>query len=89
MLRASNLRRRRNFKTTPSSCLITSLNAYAKILGRLLAKWHARTSAASMIAGYAGASTRLDTAMKQFARTYADQVEADYEQFVRAVSRGL
>jgi hypothetical protein len=31
-----------------------------------------------MIAGYAGASTRLDTAMKKFARTYADQVEADY-----------
>ena len=43
-----------------------ALNDYARILGRLLAKGHARTSGASMIAGYAGASTRLDTAMKQF-----------------------
>lgn len=42
-----------------------------------------------MIAGYVGASTRLDTAMKHFARAYADQVEADYEALVRAVSRGV
>ncbi len=67
----------------------SALNDYARILGRLLAKGHARTSGASMIAGYVGASTRLDTAMKQFARTYADQVEADYSTFLRAVSRGL
>ena len=66
-----------------------ALKDYARILGQLLAKGHARTSGASMIAGYVGASTRLDTAMKQFARAYADQVEADYEAFVRAVSRGL
>jgi len=66
-----------------------ALHDYARILGRLLAKGHARTSGASMIAGYAGASARLDTAMKQFARTYADQVEADYEKFVGAVARGL
>ena len=66
-----------------------ALKDYARILGQLLAKGHARTSGASMIAGYVGASTRLDTAMKLFARAYADQVEADYEAFVRAVSRGL
>ena len=66
-----------------------ALNDYARILGQLLAKGHARTSGASMIAGYAGASTRLDTAMRHFARAYADQVEADYDKFVRAMSRGL
>jgi len=66
-----------------------ALNDYASILGRLLAKGHARTSGASMIAGYVGASTRLDTAMKRFARAYADQVEADYDRFVRAAARGL
>lgn len=65
-----------------------ALKDYAKILGQLLAKGHARTSGASMIAGYVGASTRLDAAMKRFARKYADQVEADYGAFVRAVSRG-
>jgi uncharacterized protein (DUF2252 family) len=66
-----------------------ALHDYARILGRLLAKGHARTSGASMIAGYAGRSTRLDIAMKRFARAYADQVEADYDKFVRAASRGL
>jgi uncharacterized protein (DUF2252 family) len=65
-----------------------ALKDYARILGQLLAKGHARTSGASMIAGYVGTSTRLDTAMKRFARGYADQVEADYGAFVRAVSRG-
>ena len=66
-----------------------ALNDYARILGQLLAKGHARTSGASMIAGYVGSSTRLDTAIKQFARAYADQVEADYDALVRAVSRGV
>jgi uncharacterized protein (DUF2252 family) len=66
-----------------------ALTDYARILGQLLAKGHARTSGASLIAGYVGASARLDTAMKHFARAYADQVEADYDAFVRAVSRGV
>ena len=66
-----------------------ALTDYARILGQLLAKGHARTSGASLIAGYVGSSTRLDSAMKQFARAYADQVEADYEAFVRAVARGV
>lgn len=66
-----------------------ALKDYARILGQLLAKGHARTSGASMIAGYAGRSTRLDIAIKHFARAYADQVEVDYDKFVRAASRGL
>ena len=66
-----------------------ALNDYARILGQLLAKGHARTSGASMIAGYAGGSMRLDTALKNFARAYADQVEGDYEKFARAVARRL
>jgi uncharacterized protein (DUF2252 family) len=66
-----------------------ALQDYARILGQLLAKGHARTSGASIIAGYVGSSTRLDSAMKRFARAYADQVESDYEALVRAVSRGI
>jgi uncharacterized protein (DUF2252 family) len=66
-----------------------ALTDYARILGQLLAKGHARTSGASLIAGYVGASARLDTAMKRFARAYADQVEADYDAFIRAVARGV
>src|SRR4029077_12270394 len=61
---------------------------YARILGRLLAKGHARTSGASMIAGYVGSSRRLDDAMCRFGRAYADQNEADHQALVRAVARG-
>ena len=66
-----------------------ALKDYARILGQLLAKGHARTSGASMIAGYVGSSRRLDTAIKHFARAYADQVEADYDALRRAVARGI
>ncbi len=60
----------------------------AGIVGHLLAKGHARTSGASMIAGYAGRSDKLDRAMARFARAYADQTEADHAELVRAVRQG-
>jgi len=61
---------------------------YAAICGRLLAKGHARTSGASMIAGYLGRSDRFDDAVGQFARAYADQNERDHAALVAAVARG-
>lgn len=66
-----------------------ALADYAAVVGRLLAKGHARTSGASMIAGYAGASDKLDRALCRFARLYADQTEADHARLVAAVDRGL
>ena len=65
-----------------------ALSDYAGICGFLLAKSHARTSGASMIAGYAGSSDKLDEALSRFARTYADQVESDHTRLVTAVRRG-
>jgi uncharacterized protein (DUF2252 family) len=65
-----------------------ALADYSAIVGRLLAKGHARTSGASMIAGYAGGSDKLDRAMTRFARAYADQTEADHAELVRAVRQG-
>jgi uncharacterized protein (DUF2252 family) len=66
-----------------------ALTDYAGILGHLLAKGHARTSGASMIAGYVGSSDKLDAALCRFARAYADQTEADHEALVQAVARGI
>jgi uncharacterized protein (DUF2252 family) len=66
-----------------------SLSDYAGICGYLLAKSHARTSGASMIAGYIGGSDKLDQMLSRFARAYADQVESDHAQLVGAVRRGL
>ena len=65
------------------------LSDYADVVGHLLAKGHARTSGASMIAGYAGKSDRLDDALCRFARLYADQTEADHHELELAVKRGL
>ena len=65
-----------------------ALGDYAGILGHLLGKCHARTSGASMIAGYVGASDKLDRALWRFARAYADQTEADHAVLVAAVQAG-
>lgn len=66
-----------------------ALTDYAGIVGHLLAKGHARTSGASMIAAYVGGSDRLDAALCRFARAYADQTEADHQKLVKAVARGV
>jgi hypothetical protein len=65
-----------------------ALTDYAGVCGLLLAKGHARTSGASMIAGYVGASGKLDEALSQFAQAYADQTERDHAALVEAVRTG-
>jgi uncharacterized protein (DUF2252 family) len=84
------VRQFRNMKgTIPLDAIdAAALTDYAGILGHLLAKGHARTSGASMIAGYAGSSDKLDQALAKFARAYADQNEADHASMVQAVRRG-
>ena len=84
----------RQFRNMKGTIAVDSLDSartadYAGICGRLLAKAHARTSGASMIAGYVGSSRKLDTAMCRFARAYADQTERDHQSLVQAVARGL
>ncbi|MEV7627668.1 DUF2252 domain-containing protein [Actinoplanes sp. NPDC089786] len=84
----------RQFRDMKGAIVVDDLSAgalsdYAGICGYLLAKSHARTSGASMIAGYVGSSDKLDEALSRFARTYADQVESDHETLVSAVRRGL
>ena len=64
------VRQFRNMKgTIPLDAMdATALIDYAGIVGQLLAKGHARTSGASMIAGYLGRSERVDDALCVFAR---------------------
>jgi uncharacterized protein (DUF2252 family) len=84
------VRQFRNMKGTVALDSIdpAALSDYAGIVGHLLAKGHARTSGASMIAGYVGSSDNLDRALSRFARLYADQTEADHNALVQAVERG-
>jgi uncharacterized protein (DUF2252 family) len=85
------VRQFRNMKgTIPLDAIdAAALTDYAGVVGQLLAKGHARTSGASMIAGYMGRSERVDQALCTFARRYADQTEADHAALVAAVDRGL
>src|SRR5215471_18512008 len=61
---------------------------YSRVCAELLAKGHARSGDAVMLAAYLGRSTRASRALQQFATKYADQVEADYTAFRKAFKRG-
>ena len=65
-----------------------ALTDYAGVCGLLLAKGHARTSGASVIAGYVGSSEKLDESLSAFAQAYADQTESDHQAVERAVRDG-
>lgn len=84
------VRQFRNMKgTVPLDSLTPeSMVDYAGIVGALLAKGHARTSGASMIAGYLGKGDAVDNALCRFAQLYADQTEADHSLMVKAAREG-
>lgn len=64
------------------------LIGYAKLCGRILARAHAKTGNASLMAGYMGKSELLDEAISNFAVAYANQTEKDYKEFVKAIKTG-
>ena len=64
------------------------LRAYGRVCGWALARAHARSGDAAMIAGYMGASETFDDAIAEFAVEYADQAHKDHRAFVKAVRQG-
>jgi uncharacterized protein (DUF2252 family) len=64
-----------------------SLCAYADLCGELLARGHARAGDPVAIAAYLGNSDRFDQAILAFARTYADQNEADWKMLVKSMKQ--
>lgn len=65
-----------------------TIHDYAVLCGEVLAKAHARTGDAAMLAGYCGTSDRLDEAVGTFALAYADQTEADHALLRKAIRDG-
>jgi predicted alpha/beta hydrolase len=53
-----------------------------------LARAHARSGDAAMIAGYMGSGQSFDDAIGEFAVEYADQNRSDYRAFTRAIREG-
>jgi uncharacterized protein (DUF2252 family) len=60
---------------------------YSRVCAELLAKGHARSSDPVRLAAYLGQSVKAARALHQFAVSYAGQVEADYEQFKKALKK--
>ena len=80
----------RQLRDTKASVIIEDFDAadlrnYARLCGWALARAHARSGDAAMIAGYTGASDAFDDAMCDFAVDYADQAQRDHRAFVKAV----
>jgi uncharacterized protein (DUF2252 family) len=61
---------------------------YGRVCAELLAKGHARSGDPVMLATYLGRSDKAPYALQRFAVRYADQVEADYNAFRKALKRG-
>jgi len=84
----------RQLKDMKGSFDVTSLKAkglgaYLGVCGVCLARAHARAGGnAAAISGYMGCGTVFDEAIGQFAVSYGDQTERDYQALVATVNKG-
>ena len=65
------------------------ITVFARVCGWSLSRAHSKGGSAIVLSGYFGDSDHCDESLADFAVAYADQCEADYESFKKAVSRGL
>jgi uncharacterized protein (DUF2252 family) len=66
----------------------SQLSYYGQLCGWALARGHARTGRAALISGYLGSNESFDHAVADFALTYADQNQRDYQALLDAVAAG-
>jgi uncharacterized protein (DUF2252 family) len=62
---------------------------YGRVCAELLAKGHARSGEPAFLAAYLGRSGKAEKALSQFALSYADRVEEDYEAFRKALRQNF
>ncbi|WP_061958558.1 DUF2252 domain-containing protein [Cupriavidus pauculus] len=65
-----------------------TLRQYARMCAHALARAHARSGDAAMIAGYMGSGQTFDDAICEFATEYCSQNRNDYRSFVAAIREG-
>lgn len=84
------IRQLRDMKIKPMVEVFTPsvMNQYARLCGWTLARAHARSGEPAKISGYLGASDKFDEAVADFAVTYADQTERDYDVLTAAAREG-
>jgi hypothetical protein len=88
--RSFYVRQLRDMKWSPDPASLDAekLVRYAGLCGHALARAHARSGDAVALAAYLGKGTAFDDAVAAFARTYADQVQADFAAFTAAIAAG-
>ncbi len=65
------------------------LDGYARLCGWIMARAHAKASGQAIeVSAYIGRSDQFAEALTGYATTYADQVERDYEVFLKACRSG-
>jgi uncharacterized protein (DUF2252 family) len=64
------------------------LAEYSRVCAELLAKGHARSGHPVALAAYLGKSDKAERALLHFAIAYANQMEADFDHFKKALKRG-
>ena len=67
---------------------VATATLYSRICGATLGRAHARWGDRIAVAAYLGKGPAFDSAVADFAATYADQNDRDYEAFVSAVAAG-
>ena len=84
------VRQLRDIKIEPLVEIFDSaaLADYGEWCGWALARAHAKSGDAATISGYLGNSSRFDDAISNFAVTYADQNQRDYQALLEAISVG-
>jgi uncharacterized protein (DUF2252 family) len=64
------------------------MKKYATLCGLTLARAHEKAGAGAAVAGYLGKSDAFDVAIGDYAVAYADQVERDYDVFMKGIRSG-
>lgn len=84
------VRQLRDTKVKPEIDLWTGRDTVeaAELMGAVLARAHARSGDAAVVAGYLDGSEHFDEAIAEFAISYADQTERDYKCLQDAVRLG-
>jgi uncharacterized protein (DUF2252 family) len=67
---------------------VGALENYARLCAVALARAHARSGDAALMAGYMGSTAVFDEAICEFAVEYADQNKRDYRAFINAIREG-
>lgn len=65
-----------------------TLRQYGRMCAHALARAHARTGDAAMMAGYMGSGRTFDDAICEFATEYASQNRSDYRTYLAAIRSG-